>query len=240
VIRVIVKLILIFVLLYAGVHIWYGRLEQRLALATPQVASGQKERRQTAATNKKHKVGKANSYQVILSRNIFDALMEQKDVVVPEESAKPEEKAPEKTTLQLILQGTIAGSERDARAIIVDKKEKRQELYQIGDAVQGALITAIERGKVILEVDGKKQFLLIKERKGGNSGSVNRPSQPVFVPRKPVFAKPETSKVTPPLPRSAPLGAVPHRRIRFLRGNKTPAPDSAVLAEPVAPLIEGE
>jgi len=240
VIRVIIKLVLIFVLLYTGVHFWYGRLEQRLAPSVPQpVASRQAESEPEAVEGPGRQKKTPAGYQIILSRNIFDALMEQKDVVPQQNELPPAEKAPEKTTLQLVLQGTITGSERDARAIIVDKKENRQELYQIGDAVQGALITAIERGKVILELDGKKQFLMIKERKGGHGGSAQGSYEPTFVPRKPVFARPETGRVTPPRPSSSPLGAVPHRRIRIMRGSKTTGAGSASLAEPVAPL-EGE
>lgn len=145
----------------------------------------------------------AQDYQVIVTRNIFQASLES---VVEAPVEVIQELAP--TSLNLTLLGTVTGNERDARAIIVDKKKKQQDLYQIGDAIQGAFIESIERGRITLDVNGKKEALLIKEREGGGPGAPNVPSfEPRLVPK-------NTSEInatgTVPLPK-----ARPRRRINF-------------------------
>ena len=208
-----VTLVLLFILVYAGVHLWYGRLEKRL-LST----SGSAEKQLAAASTtgrkqvKKSPVPKRNDhdFQSIVDRNIFEA------VLVEEGGAKKKvapvvKEEPKETTLKLVLQGTISGDERDARAIIVDEKEKKQDLYQVGDAVQGALITAIERGKVILEFNGRKQFLLIKERKGSGNGG----TRGGFMPEPPSSGLQRRESSFSGETGGMPAPVVPHRRVSF-------------------------
>ena len=121
-----------------------------------------------------------------------------------EDVTTPEPVAP--TSLNLTLLGTVTGNDRDARAIIVDNKEKQQDLYQVGDAVQGAFIESIERGKITLDVNGKKEALLIKERVGGGPGA---PSVPRSKPRL-VTEDSAVKNTNRKVPR-----ARPHRRISF-------------------------
>ena len=98
--------------------------------------------------------------EVILQRNLFGALTGDK-------SAAPS--VPEKTevltatSLQIVLMGTITGSEGTERAIILDKAKKKQELFSKGDEVQGALVKEIRRGKVILAQNGREEILDISE-----------------------------------------------------------------------------
>ncbi len=213
---------MLFVLVYAGVHLYYARLEKRLLATSATVAkqavvspdSGHKQVKKSPALP-----AQGNDFSVIVDRNIFGAVLVQeagaKQTAVPEIKEEPKE-----TTLKLVLLGTISGDERDARAIIVDEKEKKQDLYQVGDAVQGALITAIERGKVILEFNGRKQFLLIKERKGGDHEGV----QGGFMPQPPSSG---LERRDSPFPRSspeAPAPVVPHRRISFRPGKPVQRP----------------
>lgn len=215
-IRVTVKLFLIVILAYAGVSFLYSRLEKRFLVTTAAVAP--RVAQAGAAEKTKQVLQKTSNYQIILTRNIFEAVLEQKNV--EPKKKKPEkvvEKEPEETTLKLVLQGTVSGDERDARAIIVDQKDKKQDIYQIGDAIQGALITSIERGKVILEVNGKKQLLVIKDREGGgiSSRATSRPTGPVFVPKKPTFSRSPSRSVFSKKNGTPPPRAVPHRRISF-------------------------
>ncbi len=237
-IRVIVKLFLIFILVYAGVSFLYGRLEKRLSVPAAAVVSPVAQAEPVEKT--KQVLRKTGNYQIILTRNIFEAVLEQKDVKPKKKKPEKVEKEPEETTLKLVLQGTVSGDERDSRAIIVDQKEKKQDIYQIGDAVQGALITSIERGKVILELNGKKQLLLIKERKGGGgriSGRSSDPIGPVFVPKKPTSTRSPKRSVFSRKIGTLPPKAVPHRRISFRQdgGENT---ESGGIEEPGEPLAE--
>jgi len=59
--------------------------------------------------------------------------------------------------------GTITGTDGVERAIIYDKAERKQELYQKGDFLQQAAIKQIMRGKVILSLDGKDEILDIAD-----------------------------------------------------------------------------
>jgi len=61
----------------------------------------------------------------------------------------------------LALKGTIAGPKEIARAIIEDRKE--QKSYKIGDEIKGAILLAIYRNKVIVDVGGQEQMLVIED-----------------------------------------------------------------------------
>jgi type II secretion system protein C len=67
----------------------------------------------------------------------------------------------------LKLKGTIAGPEEIARAII--ESASIQKIYKIGDEVMGATLLAIFRNKVIMNVGGQEQMLVVEEAdsKGG-------------------------------------------------------------------------
>ncbi len=69
----------------------------------------------------------------------------------------------EETTLQLSLLGTVAGDPQSARAIILDQKGKSQDIYRVGDSVQGAEIRQILRGKVVLRHGEKDEILIMVE-----------------------------------------------------------------------------
>jgi Type II secretion system protein C len=100
-------------------------------------------------------------HRIILQRNLFGLPPNTEKsavsaVQVPKEDLKP-------TTLEIVLMGTITGSGGRERAIIMDKKSYKQELYEKGDAVQGALVKEISRGKAILSYNGKDEILDISE-----------------------------------------------------------------------------
>ena len=158
-IRVAAKLILIFILSYAGVKIWYNRLEGSfLSIPAPAVASMEEPAEATTEI-----LRKTFDYNIIVERNIFQAVLkdtEKEKVAVVEEVLAP-------TKLKLALMGTVSGSDRNSRAIISDEQKKQQDIYQVGDTLQGALIKSIERGKVILQVNGRDEVLELQERKGG-------------------------------------------------------------------------
>lgn len=98
--------------------------------------------------------------EVILRRNLFGAMAGDR----PAGASLPERtEPPVATTLQLVLMGTVIGSEGDERAIILDKTNKKQDLYSKGEEIQGALVKEIRRGKVILALNGRDEILDISE-----------------------------------------------------------------------------
>lgn len=111
---------------------------------------------------------------IIVKRNLFQA----KAKAQPAASQKPEPSQLNATALDLNLLGTITGPPNSRRAIIQNKKNKTQELYYQGDAVQGSIIKEIQRGKVILNVNGKDEILIpeIPKSASNNSPSAGNPS----------------------------------------------------------------
>jgi len=99
-------------------------------------------------------------YTKIVERNIFGAT--EKVEERPGEEVSPLETL-EETSLQLSLHGTIAGDTASARAIILDQRQKSQDIYRVGDSVQEAEIRQILRGKVILRHGGKDEILTMVE-----------------------------------------------------------------------------
>lgn len=104
--------------------------------------------------------GQVRDHTIILRRNLFGP---------PPSGPKPVEVVSDYTanletsTLNVVLMGTITGSEGATRAFILDKKKNDQQLYETGDAVQGAIIKEILRGKVILTFNGQDEILDMSE-----------------------------------------------------------------------------
>jgi general secretion pathway protein C len=111
-------------------------------------------------------------FSMIVGRNIFGAT-EKAELPPVEEETEPLENL-EETTLQLSLLGTIAGDAESARAIIMDQRKRSQDIYRIGDTVQGAEIRQILRGKVVLR-HGEKDEILTMAEAGEVSGANNIP-----------------------------------------------------------------
>lgn len=84
----------------------------------------------------------------------------------------------------LALKGTIAGPKEIARAIIENKNE--QKIYKIGDEIMGATLLAVFRNKVIMDVNGQEQMLVIEE--GGQKTGVSQPDVPSRTLGRPVAA----------------------------------------------------
>lgn len=89
----------------------------------------------------------------------------------------------------LTLKGTITGPKEIARAIIEEKRE--QKSYKIGDEVKGAVVLAIYRNKVIMDVNGQEQMLVVEEAQ--SKASPTSRSTPPAAPRP---AAPGTSGIT--------------------------------------------
>lgn len=100
-------------------------------------------------------------YRVILQRNLFGPPPGEGETVAPAPVEQTEILQP--SSLNIVLMGTINGGAEADRAIILDKSSRKQELYEAGDAIQGAVIKEILRGKVILAYNGKDEMLDMSE-----------------------------------------------------------------------------
>jgi len=100
-------------------------------------------------------------FSMIGERNIFGATEKVEPSTVEKKIEQIENL--EETTLQLSLLGTIAGDSENARAIILDQRKRSQDIYRVGDSVQGAEIRQIFRGKIVLRHGGKDEILTMAE-----------------------------------------------------------------------------
>ena len=72
--------------------------------------------------------------------------------------------------LKAKLLGTAPGEGMDSYAIIEDQGSKRQELYRLGDLVQGRTLTKVEWSRVILRNGDREEILRIAEPTGAPAG----------------------------------------------------------------------
>jgi len=163
----VLRLAVIALLVYAGVSFWYGRVEERLQGQQP---VEQKERVAIPVQDEGQPVAAEDDYQIILTRNIFKAVREASDQSGESSQADMDDLA--ETKLHLVLLGTVTGGKDDARAIIRDETTKLEDLYQAGSELQGAVISRISRGKVVLLLNGREEILTIKDPENENQGQV--------------------------------------------------------------------
>ncbi len=100
-------------------------------------------------------------YNVILQRNLFGPAPGEGETASNEMVEKTEDL--QTTSLNIVLMGTVNSGTGGDRAIILDKSTNKQQLYEVGDAIQGASIKEILRGKVILAYNGKDEMLDMSE-----------------------------------------------------------------------------
>ncbi len=65
------------------------------------------------------------------------------------------------TELNLELKGTVVGDGKDSYAFILDRESKKEEVYYANDFVMGARIVGIMKGRIVLNVDGREEALLM-------------------------------------------------------------------------------
>jgi len=207
---IVLRLAVIALLVYAGVTLWYGRVEERLQGQNP---AEQKEQVATPVQEQGKPAPAEGDYRVILTRNIFQAGLE---------AARPGEPPPTnvedlaETKLHLALLGTVTGGKNDARAIIRDERTKLEDLYQTGSEVQGAIVTRISRGKVVLQVNGREEVLTIKDPAGGDQVRQTGRAETRVQERVPEMPGREIETKVPE--------AQPRRRISFRNAVPPPTP----------------
>ena len=104
-----------------------------------------------------------HDYKIILQRNLFGAPPADNTTKIVETVPVKDLEA---TSLKIVLKGTIKGVGESDRAIILDKKNKTQQLYQEGDGIQGAFVKEILRGRVILSYNGNDEVLDMSDTAG--------------------------------------------------------------------------
>ncbi len=103
---------------------------------------------------------KKPDYRIILQRNLFGSPAKPS---VPRAVGKVEKTVKDAKELGLVLMGTISGSDNNNRAIILTKQNREQALFSTGDAIQGAQIKEIRRGKIVLSINGQDKTLDMSE-----------------------------------------------------------------------------
>jgi general secretion pathway protein C len=159
---ILINLLLLTGASYLGVSSFYQVVGTRLEVARPSVEGGEKK-----AAPTRESVQPLSEYKVIEKRNLFKLKEKQTLAPVP---VKVDIDALQETKLQLKLWGTVTGMSRKAYAVIEDVKQRVQQLYHMGDAIQNAIVKEIHREKVILEVNGSLEVLQMEEIKGTAGG----------------------------------------------------------------------
>ena len=137
--------------------------------------------------SKHNKVSKGKTeYDVIVERDLLQVgknLSSASAIPVEKEVVRPI------AEMGLTLKGTITGPKEIARAIIEEKRE--QKSYKIGDEVKGATVLEIYRNKVIMDVNGQEQMLVIEETQTKSTALSRRTP-----PSSPMTAAPGASGIT--------------------------------------------
>ncbi len=107
---------------------------------------------ETDSCNRSEKTENKSSYRVIVQRNLFHVETRESE----QKKAMPEKL--DSSATNLVLWGTITGNSHEF-AVIENKKDQKQNLYEPGDLVDNARIKKILRQSVILDFQGRKKIL---------------------------------------------------------------------------------
>lgn len=81
------------------------------------------------------------------------------------------------TSLNCSLIGTITGEDGDGWAIIRDNDDTRQEMVTLGSDVKGARVVRIFKDKVVLNINGKDELLLMDMEESSEQASTAPPAR---------------------------------------------------------------
>ena len=192
----IVPFVIVTVVVYAMVELFYGVVMSSFLAIDTSSANVVTVDRMPAKNGSE--LQKFTDYSIISSRNLFQSSAQ----VEAREGANAADPYAgiEATKLELVLMGTITGQDGADRAIIYKKRENKQEIFYKGDAIEGALIKRILRGRIILEYQGNDEILDMSE------ASSVRPQQSTA--KAAVSPVPQRKQVI-----SGPSSQVPRRRV---------------------------
>lgn len=171
----ILNLLLVTGLVFLGVKLFFKTTTAQLAY-TPPVADGPTGNDQAAAIQTPQPLAQ---YNPIADRDLFKtgpaAVDTAQDVNIEELK---------QTELSLKLWGTVARQSGKTYAVIEDTKKREQNLYQVGDTVQDAVVKMVLREKVVLSVKGKDEVLEMEKLESASTAAVTgSPGKPPAQPR---------------------------------------------------------
>jgi type II secretory pathway component PulC len=183
------NIILSCLILWAGVSIvatWAS--SGRTAAADVSVPSKMYMPKDRAASKGK----RLEDYALITAKDVFHTSKE-----IAKTAGKDDEDI-KVTDLNLELKGTVVGDGKDSYAFILEKGSKKEEVYYANDYVMGAQILRIMKGRVILNVNGSEEALLMADesRTLPEMGSSEEKAGAEAV--KPAEQKPAAQGATPP------------------------------------------
>ena len=123
---------------------------------------------------------------IIIDRNIFGSSGRSAAKEIPEQEIKVNSISILKAQLRLLA--TVAGDEEVACAVIENVKTKIQDLYRIGDIIEGTQIERIDRNRIVLFNGGQREVLNLYVA-DGISDRVEKSTGPV------IAQKPDASEV---------------------------------------------
>jgi general secretion pathway protein C len=132
-------------------------------------------------------------YALIASKDVFHTAKQ-----VAKTGSRDQAEEIKVTELNLELKGTVVGEGKESYAFILDKGSKNEEVYYSNDFVMGAQILRIMKGRVILNVDGREESLLMADesRTLPEMGSAEEKAGAGAV--KPAEQRPASQGATPP------------------------------------------
>lgn len=119
----------------------------------------------------------ADNPDIIIKRNIFGSSELSSAKQNPEQETKVNSISILKAQLRLLA--TVAGDEEVACAVIENVKTKIQDLYRIGDIIEGTRIERIDRNKIVLVNEGQREVLHLYVT-DGNSDRIEKSAEPVI------------------------------------------------------------
>jgi general secretion pathway protein C len=125
-------------------------------------------------------------FKTIWERNLFSAKVDEE--IQPEaQSLLSKIGALSLTSLNCTLIGTVLNEDGESWAIIQDNKTGLQDRYSVGSTVNGAKVVMILRNKVVLNIDGRDELLVMgiekirsskpEDGKEGATGVGNEPAR---------------------------------------------------------------
>jgi len=100
-------------------------------------------------------------YRIVWEKNIFFTSGTEQAKVAPGSSASIRVDQLSLTTLNCTLVGTMVEEEGDGWAIIMDNDASQQEIVTIGSHIKEARVVRIFKDKVVLNLNGKDELLLM-------------------------------------------------------------------------------
>lgn len=163
---IILNLFLLTIGIYMGVKGFYRIVTTKIAVQTP-------ESHMEKIPVVKDNISKPITYyRKIIERNLFKTGAE---ISVKKKGVDADLEGLQETELNLKLWGTVTG--KTTFAVIEDTKDRKQNLYHVGDSIQNAVVKMILREKVVLDVNGKDEVLNIEETAFPQKGGAKRSTE---------------------------------------------------------------